>query len=48
LNLKVLVGGGIRDLKDLQELENFGIKGVLLATALHSGKISIGQLQPYL
>jgi phosphoribosylformimino-5-aminoimidazole carboxamide ribotide isomerase len=48
LNLKVLVGGGIRDLKDIQELENFGIKGVLLATALHSGKISIGQLQPYL
>jgi phosphoribosylformimino-5-aminoimidazole carboxamide ribotide isomerase len=37
--LKVFVGGGVRDLEDLQALEKMGIFGVLLATALHSGKI---------
>ena len=39
--LKVLVGGGVRDLKDLLELERMGVFGVLLATALHSGRIRV-------
>jgi phosphoribosylformimino-5-aminoimidazole carboxamide ribotide isomerase len=37
---KVLVGGGVRDVKDLTELKDLGVFGVLVATALHSGKIS--------
>ena len=37
--LKMFVGGGVRDLKDLLELEKKGIFGVLLATALHNGRI---------
>ena len=36
----VLVGGGVRDITDLQELKDLGVFGVLMATALHSGKIS--------
>jgi phosphoribosylformimino-5-aminoimidazole carboxamide ribotide isomerase len=36
----VFVGGGVRDVKDLVELRELGFFGVLVATALHSGKIS--------
>jgi phosphoribosylformimino-5-aminoimidazole carboxamide ribotide isomerase len=36
----VLVGGGVRDIKDLLELKKLGVFGVLVATALHSGEIS--------
>jgi len=42
---KVFVGGGVRDLVDLVELENVGVFGVLVATALHSGKISLKELR---
>ena len=34
-----------RDIKDLVELKNLGVSGVLVATALHSGKISIEELK---
>jgi phosphoribosylformimino-5-aminoimidazole carboxamide ribotide isomerase len=36
----VFVGGGVRDVKDLMELKDLGVFRVLVATALHSGKIS--------
>jgi phosphoribosylformimino-5-aminoimidazole carboxamide ribotide isomerase len=36
----VLVGGGVRDVADLVKLKELGVYGVLVATALHSGKIS--------
>jgi phosphoribosylformimino-5-aminoimidazole carboxamide ribotide isomerase len=42
---KVFVGGGVRDIKDLVELKDLGFFGVLLATALHSGKISPERLK---
>jgi phosphoribosylformimino-5-aminoimidazole carboxamide ribotide isomerase len=42
---KVFVGGGIRDLNELLELSKLGVAGVLLATALHSGAISIDSLR---
>jgi phosphoribosylformimino-5-aminoimidazole carboxamide ribotide isomerase len=35
----VLVGGGIRDLDDIERLKRIGICGALVATAVHSGKI---------
>ena len=41
---KVFVGGGVRHIKDLVELENVGVFGVLIATALHSGRISLEEL----
>jgi len=45
LRIKVLVGGGVRDVKDLVELQNIGVSGVLLATALHSGRISLEEIR---
>jgi phosphoribosylformimino-5-aminoimidazole carboxamide ribotide isomerase len=44
VKLKVLVGGGIRDLADLNAIKEVDVDGVLLATALHTGKITIEQL----
>jgi phosphoribosylformimino-5-aminoimidazole carboxamide ribotide isomerase len=43
--MNVYVGGGVRDIKDLVELKELGVSGVLVATALHSGKISIKELK---
>jgi phosphoribosylformimino-5-aminoimidazole carboxamide ribotide isomerase len=43
--VNVYVGGGVRDIKDLLDLKNLGVSGVLVATALHSGKISIVELK---
>jgi phosphoribosylformimino-5-aminoimidazole carboxamide ribotide isomerase len=40
IKAKVLVGGGVRDVEDLVKLKDIGVFGVLVATALHSGKIS--------
>jgi phosphoribosylformimino-5-aminoimidazole carboxamide ribotide isomerase len=39
------VGGGVRDIKDLVELKGVGVFGVLVATALHSGRISLKELK---
>jgi phosphoribosylformimino-5-aminoimidazole carboxamide ribotide isomerase len=39
-DLRAFVGGGVRDVADLVELKNIGVSGVLLATALHSGRIN--------
>jgi phosphoribosylformimino-5-aminoimidazole carboxamide ribotide isomerase len=41
----VYVGGGVRRLEDLLELKTLGISGVLLATALHTGKIGVADLK---
>jgi phosphoribosylformimino-5-aminoimidazole carboxamide ribotide isomerase len=43
--IKLFVGGGVRDMKDLIELNKIGVSGVLLATALHSGKICLKDLR---
>jgi phosphoribosylformimino-5-aminoimidazole carboxamide ribotide isomerase len=40
----VFVGGGVRNIDDLLVLRDMGVTGVLLATALHSGKITVDQL----
>jgi phosphoribosylformimino-5-aminoimidazole carboxamide ribotide isomerase len=45
VKVKVFVGGGVRDVKDLVELKDLGVFGVLVATALHSGKISPEELK---
>jgi phosphoribosylformimino-5-aminoimidazole carboxamide ribotide isomerase len=38
----ILVGGGIKDVKDIETLEKSGISGALAATAIHNGNIPIG------
>jgi len=45
LRMDVYVGGGVRNLADLIELKSLGVSGVLVATALHSGKISVEELR---
>jgi len=36
----VLLGGGVKDESDLDRLEDLGLAGALVATAVHDGKIS--------
>ncbi len=43
--LKLFVGGGVSDTADLLALKNVGVSGVLVATALHSGKITLADLK---
>jgi phosphoribosylformimino-5-aminoimidazole carboxamide ribotide isomerase len=45
VGIDVYVGGGVRDINDLVELRSIGVSGVLVASALHTGKISIDQLR---
>jgi len=45
VSIRVLVGGGVRNLKELKMLEGVGVCGTLLATALHSGRISVEDLR---
>jgi phosphoribosylformimino-5-aminoimidazole carboxamide ribotide isomerase len=45
VGVDVYVGGGVRDINDLVELRTLGVSGVLVATALHTGKISMTQLK---
>lgn len=35
----VIVGGGIKDMDDIEALKRIGVRGALVATAVHSGKI---------
>lgn len=43
--LEVFVGGGIRHLRDLEELKNTGVSGALVATVLHTGKLTVEELK---
>jgi len=45
LKLEIYGGGGARDIQDLIELKKVGVSGVLVATALHNGKITVQQLK---
>jgi len=45
LILEIYAGGGARDIQDLIELKKVGVSGVLVATALHNGKITVQQLK---
>jgi len=45
LDMDVVVGGGVRGMQDLTELKMLNISGALVATALHSGKISVEDLK---
>jgi phosphoribosylformimino-5-aminoimidazole carboxamide ribotide isomerase len=45
LGFDVYVGGGVRGIDDLVELEKIGISGALIATSLHTGKIGVSELK---
>jgi phosphoribosylformimino-5-aminoimidazole carboxamide ribotide isomerase len=44
-NLSVYVGGGVRNIADLIELKALGATGTLVATALHTGRVSVEDLK---
>ena len=41
----VFIGGGIRNISDMQRLHAAGITGILVATALHTGQITSAELK---
>jgi phosphoribosylformimino-5-aminoimidazole carboxamide ribotide isomerase len=45
VDIEILVGGGIQDINDVINLKKLGVFGVLLATSLHSGKITMNDLR---
>jgi phosphoribosylformimino-5-aminoimidazole carboxamide ribotide isomerase len=45
VSIDVFVGGGVRDINDLVKLRNLGVSGTLIASALHTGKISLDALK---
>ena len=46
--IKLIVGGGIKDIKDISSLEQSGFEGGLIATAIHTGKITPTKIQSFL
>ena len=43
--LELVTGGGVRDLDDLLALRSVGVDGVLVASALHDGRLGSEELQ---
>lgn len=43
--LRVMVGGGVGSLNELHALRSLGVYGVLMATALHNGRIGVEELR---
>lgn len=41
----VIVGGGVRDLQDLEQIERAGAAGAIVASAVHSGAIPLDYLR---
>lgn len=41
----VLLGGGVKDIQDIKKLESIGMKGALVATALHNSSIPLKMAQ---
>ncbi|RLI05646.1 HisA/HisF family protein [Candidatus Bathyarchaeota archaeon] len=48
IHVPLIVGGGIRNMEDILKLEKMGVYGVLIATALHNGKIRREDLKQFL
>ncbi len=46
-NHSVLVGGGIRDMGDINALKKIGISGALVATAVHNGRIPLESIREF-
>jgi len=45
LSVKILAGGGVRDVDELLALKDLSVHGVLMATSLHSGRVSVEALK---
>jgi phosphoribosylformimino-5-aminoimidazole carboxamide ribotide isomerase len=42
--VEVIAGGGVRDAADLRRLKGYGVRGVLVASALHDGRLTRADL----
>jgi len=42
---EIIVGGGIRDIEDLERLGRLEVYGALVATSLHTGRITVEELK---
>jgi len=47
-DLRLITGGGVREVMDLRELAALGIDGVLVASALHDGRVTRDDVQRFL
>jgi len=47
IKIPVIIGGGVRNVADLTELQEIGVDGVLLATSLHTGSITPNDLRSF-
>lgn len=45
-SIPLLVGGGINDISDIRRMQALGVSGVLVATAIHRGRITKEDLLP--
>jgi phosphoribosylformimino-5-aminoimidazole carboxamide ribotide isomerase len=44
--VEVIAGGGVRDVSDLRRLQKCGVRAVLVASALHDGRLTPEDLVP--
>lgn len=47
-SLKLITGGGIKNLKQIREIEEAGFHGALISTALHDGSIAREDIQEWI
>ena len=45
VEMDIYVGGGVRGINDIVELDCLGVSGVLVASALHNGKMTVAELR---
>jgi phosphoribosylformimino-5-aminoimidazole carboxamide ribotide isomerase len=38
-NVEINAGGGVRGIDDVRQMQSWGVQGVLIASALHDGRI---------
>ncbi|BDD06471.1 1-(5-phosphoribosyl)-5-[(5-phosphoribosylamino)methylideneamino]imidazole-4-carboxamide isomerase [Aureibacter tunicatorum] len=46
-DLRVYASGGVRSMDDIQQLEDIGVKGVIIGKALHEGKLNLKEIQSF-
>lgn len=47
-NREIIAAGGVRDVNDLQRLDDIGIAGALVATSLHSGELGAAEISAFM
>lgn len=45
IKIKILTGGGVRNINDLEELNSLGIDAALVSTAIHTGNLTLEEIK---